>query len=111
MSCTQVGIDSALHPSACESNTTTFEYLSGSYTPDTPHSHDFEPCLGGRQAHGQGGPVDSCRCYRCTNLKVDPVALAEALADVSEQDQGLERVQWPPQYPLHFILIVIFSGY
>ncbi|KAG1832486.1 hypothetical protein EV424DRAFT_1533658 [Suillus variegatus] len=63
----------------CEGDTT---------TSSTPHSHDFEPCLGG-QAHGQGAPVYSCGCYRRT--KVEPaLALADALADVSEH-QGLEK--------------------
>ncbi|KAG1788495.1 uncharacterized protein HD556DRAFT_1447887 [Suillus plorans] len=60
----------------------------GSSTPSTPHSHDYEPCLGG-QSHGQGAPVYSCGCYRRT--KVEPaLALADALADVSKH-QELER--------------------
>ncbi|KAG2365278.1 hypothetical protein BDR07DRAFT_1481539 [Suillus spraguei] len=74
---------------ACEDDTAISICLSrlGSYTPDTPHSHDFEPCLGG-QAHGQGAPVYSCGCY--IHTKVNPgLALADALADsdVSEQYQ------------------------
>ncbi|KAG1876101.1 hypothetical protein C8R48DRAFT_768941 [Suillus tomentosus] len=88
MSYTQLSIDSDLHPFACEIDTITPAYISRSCTPDTPHSHDFEPCLGG-QAHGQGAPVYSCGCYRRT--KVEP---AQALADVSEQDQILEQI-WP----------------
>ncbi|KAG1893609.1 uncharacterized protein F5891DRAFT_1196137 [Suillus fuscotomentosus] len=57
-------------------------------TSSIPHSHDFEPCLSG-QAHGQGAPVYSCGCYR--RMKVEPaLALADALADVSEH-QELER--------------------
>lgn len=79
----------------------------GSSTPSTPHSHDYEPCLGG-QSHGQGAPVYSCGCYRRT--KVEPaLALADALADVSKH-QELERVQWPPQDIIHPNLMVIVPG-
>ncbi|KAG0693936.1 hypothetical protein DFH29DRAFT_881078 [Suillus ampliporus] len=93
-------VDSDLHPSGlndwaealiiaagpvkgCEGDTVTSGCPSRSYTPDSVHSHDFEPCLGG-QAHGQGAPVYSCGCYWRT--KVEP-------ADASEQHQrlGLEQ--------------------
>ncbi|KAG1893116.1 uncharacterized protein F5891DRAFT_1196838 [Suillus fuscotomentosus] len=57
-------------------------FSSRSSTPHSQHSHDFEPCFGG-QAHGQGGPVYSCGCYRRTNRrKVEDT-------DAPEQHQGL----------------------
>ncbi|KAG1820133.1 hypothetical protein EV424DRAFT_1539550 [Suillus variegatus] len=55
-------------------------FSSRSSTPHSQHSHDFEPCFGG-QAHGQGGPVYSCGCYR---RKVQVEA-----TDAPEQHQGL----------------------
>ncbi|KAG0708110.1 hypothetical protein DFH29DRAFT_994364 [Suillus ampliporus] len=54
----------------------------GDNMPDTPHSHDFDPCHGGN-AHGQGAAMHSCRCYRRTKVE-------SALADAFEQDQRLE---------------------
>jgi hypothetical protein len=113
MSYSQVNIDSDLHTSAHESAMSPYPSLC--FTPDTPespHSHDFDPCLGG-QAHGQGAPTYSCGCYRRTAKPAPALApeLAEALADVfedSEQDQRFERVQWPLQDPLYLILTVIF---
>jgi hypothetical protein len=119
MSYSQVSINSDLHASARESAMSPYPSLC--FTPDTPespHSHDFDPCLGG-QAHGQGAPAYSCGCYRRTAKPAPELApelaeaLAEALADVSEdseQDQRFERVQWPLQDPLYLILTVIFLG-
>jgi hypothetical protein len=92
---------------ASESDTTTSAFPSRCYTPDIPHSHDFEPCLGG-QAHGQGAPVYSCGCYCRTKVTVDPaLTLTDALkdvlvdSDVSEQCQKLEQVQLPQDLLFH----------
>ncbi|KAG2122704.1 hypothetical protein BD769DRAFT_1389585 [Suillus cothurnatus] len=57
------------------------------YTPDTPHSHDVEQCLGGR-GHGQGLPAYSCGCYIRT--KVDPGLV---LIDLREQYHEPERLE------------------
>jgi hypothetical protein len=56
-------------------------------TPDTPHSHDYEPCLGG-QSHGQAAPTYSCGCYRRTKVESAP---ADVLVS-EEQKLGLEWV-------------------
>ncbi|KAG2102543.1 uncharacterized protein F5147DRAFT_655001 [Suillus discolor] len=54
-------------------------YPSRDSTPDSQHSHDYEPCLGGN-SHGQGAPVYSCGCYRRTKVEH---------TDAPEQHQGL----------------------
>ncbi|KAG1722862.1 hypothetical protein EDB19DRAFT_1834831 [Suillus lakei] len=79
-------VDSDMHPSDLSdwAEAIIKAVKVGSYTPDSAHSHNFEPCLGGN-AHGQGTPVYSCGCYQCT--KVEP-------AHVSEQHQGLGLEQW-----------------
>ncbi|KAG1792274.1 uncharacterized protein HD556DRAFT_1309351 [Suillus plorans] len=74
---------------AREDNTSICLSRPGSHTPNTPHSHDYEPCNGGG-VYGQGAPVYSCRCYIRT--KVDP-GLALADLDVSEQYHEPERLE------------------
>jgi hypothetical protein len=73
-------------------------YPSRGYTPDSQHSHDFDPCLGGN-AHGQGAPVYSCGCYRRTKVEY---------TDTPElhQELGLKQVQCLPR-PLHSVLMLL----
>lgn len=76
-------------------------YPSRGYTPDSQHSHDFEPCLGG-QAHGQGAPVYSCGCYQHT--KVEHTNTPEQY-----QGLGLKQVQWL-LCPLHSVPMLFLGG-
>ncbi|KAG2046718.1 hypothetical protein BDR06DRAFT_1014472 [Suillus hirtellus] len=68
-------------------------YPSRGYTPDSQHSHDFDPCLGGN-AHGQGTPVYSCGCYWRTKVEyTDTPELHQELRLKQEVDSNGEI--WP----------------